>query len=62
MKTNILFGFLSHIIDFLLCLLNIVASGSSPIPHDRKKIDVPPNLKKDGCYTNVGGIDRKSST
>jgi hypothetical protein len=25
-------------------------------------MDVPPNLKKDRCYTNVGGIDRKSST
>jgi hypothetical protein len=25
------------------------------------KIDVSPNLKKDGCYTNVGGIDRKSN-
>jgi hypothetical protein len=40
----------------------VTASSLPPIPHDSKKIDVSPNLKKDGCYTNVGGIDRKSST
>jgi hypothetical protein len=27
-----------------------------------KKIDDPPNLKKDICYTKFGGIDRKTST
>jgi hypothetical protein len=27
-----------------------------------KKIDDPPNLNKDRCYTKFGGIDRKTST
>jgi hypothetical protein len=29
---------------------------------DRKKIDLPPNLKKDRCYRKFGGRDTKMST
>jgi hypothetical protein len=35
----------------------VTASGSST-----NKLDDPPNLKKDRCYTKFGGIDRKTST
>jgi hypothetical protein len=33
-----------------------------PKPHEPKKIDDPPNLKKDRCNTKFGGIDRKTTT
>jgi hypothetical protein len=42
----------------------VTASGSFFHQHHitKQKIDNPPNLKKDRCYTKFGGIDRITST